>query len=507
VSLKVNVIANYAGQLYMTVINLLIVPIYLRYMGAEAYGLVGVFAMLQMLFQLLDMGLTPTMSREASRFAGGATDTVSLRKLLRALECVFALVAAAGAAAIISGTDAIAMHWLKADGLPVNEVRHAVMLMALLVALRWISGLYRGTISGLERQVWLNGFNVAVVTSRSVLVIPVFVLVGSSPTIFFSFQFIVAFAETCCLARQAYKLLPLPPGVTIGRWDWRPIRGVLSFSVSIAFTSSVWILITQTDKLVLSKLLPLADYGYFTLAVLAAGGVMLLSLPIATALQPRLSKVAASSDDEGLVRTYRFATQLTGVLAAPAILLLAFFPEQVLWVWTGNAVVVSKASRVLSLYALGNGLLIFSAFPYYLQFAKGDVKLHVIGNAIMSVLLIPALLFATTRFGMNGAGYAWLGCNMAYFILWVPLVHQRLFKGLHTKWLWTDVALTQLPALGMAIALHQSVTWPSSRLSVAALLCCIGLILLSISATCSGWMRDFFFSRWHSRRLATMDQG
>lgn len=506
-SLKANVIANYAGQFYMTVINLLLVPVYLRYMGAEAYGLVGVFAMLQIWFQLLDMGLTPTMSRETSRFAGGGTDMLSLRRLLRALEGVFMLAAIAGAAAIFAGADAIAMHWLKADALPVEEVRQSVMLIGFLIALRWISGLYRGAISGLEKQVWLNGFNVAIVTARSVLVIPVFMLIGSSPTVFFSFQLLVAVVETCALAWQSYRLLPLAPGVVMPRWNWTPIRGVLSFSISIAFTSSVWILITQTDKLVLSKLLPLADYGYFTLAVLAAGGVLLLSTPITTALQPRLSSLAASCDDNGLVRMYRIATQLTGILAAPAILLLAFFPSQVLWVWTGDAVVVAKASQVLSLYALGNGLLIFSAFPYFLQFAKGDMKLHVIGNAVLLVVLIPALLLATTRYGMNGAGYAWLGSNLVYFVLWVPVVHRRFFPGLHRQWLLNDVAMTQLPALAFAFALHRSVSWPSDRLSVAAALCCMGLVLLLISASGSTWMRDSFRRRWHSRRLATLDQG
>ncbi|MGH9879537.1 MAG: oligosaccharide flippase family protein, partial [Nitrososphaerales archaeon] len=67
-SLKRNIIANYASQIYVTLIGIVMVPLYVRYMGAEAYGLVGFFAMLQAWFQLLDMGLTPTMARETARF-------------------------------------------------------------------------------------------------------------------------------------------------------------------------------------------------------------------------------------------------------------------------------------------------------------------------------------------------------------------------------------------------------------------------------------------------------
>ena len=76
----------------------------------------------------------------------------------------------------------------------------------------------------------------------------------------------------------------------------------------------------------------------------------------------------------------------------------------------------TKAAPVLTLYALGNGILALGAFPYYLQFAKGDLRLHMIGNAIFVVLLIPALIWATLQYGAIGAGWAWLGANAVYLL-------------------------------------------------------------------------------------------
>lgn len=93
-SLKRNILANYVSQIYIMVIGIVMVPLYVRYMGVEAYGLVGFFALLQAWFQLLDIGLTPTMARETARFQGGATDALSLRRLLRTLEGIFIGVAA-----------------------------------------------------------------------------------------------------------------------------------------------------------------------------------------------------------------------------------------------------------------------------------------------------------------------------------------------------------------------------------------------------------------------------
>ena len=495
-SLKNNIAANYASQIYVTLVGIVMVPTYVRYMGIEAYGLIGFFTMMQAWFNLLDLGLTPTMAREAARFRGGATDALGLRRLLRALEGVFLGVALLGAVVMISGAEAIAEKWLRVQQLPLGEVKQAIMLMAGIVSLRWVSGLYRGAIVGFERQVWLSGFNTAIATLRFVLVVPFFIFVGTSPLHFFSFQLAVATLEVLVLVTQTYRLLPAIDRENRIPWQWQPLRGVLKFSLSIAFSSSVWVLVTQTDKLLLSRLLPLADYAYFTLAVLVAGGVTLISGPVSLALQPRMTNLSAKGDDAGLISVYRNATQLVGVIAIPAALMLAFFSEQVLWAWTGDADIARKAAPVLTLYALGNGILAFGAFPYYMQFAKGDMRLHMVGNVLFLVMLVPALVLATLNYGVVGAGYAWLCSNALLFLFWVPRVHHKFAKGLHGPWLIKDVApIVVLTAAGGLFA-KWIVKWPEGRVAVAMGIVSLGIGLLIMAAAGSSWIREIVNNRW-----------
>ena len=505
-SFRSNLLANYVSQIYVTVVGIVMVPLYVRYMGAEAYGLVGFFAMLQAWFQLLDLGLTPTMARETSRFLGGANDALSLRRLLRTLEGIFVAIAVLGAAALVAGSGPIAHRWLNAETLPPIQVQQSIILMAIIVALRWVCGLYRGAISGFDHLVWLSGFNILMATGRFVLVIPFLIYVGASPTEFFCYQLGLAGVEVALLVLKTYRLLPKVEVGQRTRWQWGPLRGVLKFSISIAFTSSVWVFVTQTDKLVLSKVLSLTDYAYFTLAVLMASGVMVISGPISGALVPRLSKLCAEGDDTGLVRLYRDATQLMAVVAIPTALVLAFFSEQVLWAWTGNAAVTRNAAPVLTLYAVGNGILALAAFPYYLQFAKGDLKLHLIGNALFVLLLIPAVLWATLQYGVIGAGYAWLGANAVYFVAWVPKVHHRLVVGLHAQWLRQDIGgILLLTLTGVAVA-HRLMIWPQDRVQVALLIAVLGLVFLAVAALGSPLARArirhrsrLLFSEWVQR--------
>jgi O-antigen/teichoic acid export membrane protein len=497
-SIKRNILANYVGQLYAALIGILLVPIYVRYMGLEAYGLVGFYSMLQGWFMLLDMGLSPTLGREAARCNGGATSALELRRLLRAFEGIFLVLGTAGALLLTAGAGWVATGWLSVQQLDIAQVERALMLMALVVVLRWICGLYRGAIGGFERIVWLSGFSIVIATLRFVFVIPFLIHVGATPTYFFAYQLMVAVLELLVLVWKTYRLLPPLAMTGLVRWEWDPVRGVMRFALSSAFTSMVWVLVTQADKLILSGMLPLTEYAYFTLAVLAASGIVVLSSPIAGAILPRLTKLSAQGDEAGLVCLYRDATQLMAVIAMPIVILLAFFPAQVLGAWTGNPELAANAAPVLTLYALGNGVLTLAAFPYYLQVAKGDLSLHLVGNLLFVLLFVPLLLLAVTRLGMIGAGYAWVVANSLPFLAWLPIVHRRFLKGLHLTWLVRDIGLIVVPPTIVATVLLHYIHWPPTRGWATALLIVVYAGLGLVAASCSSTVRG----RLRSRPLA-----
>ncbi len=493
-SFKRNVLANYASQIYVTVIGIAIMPLYLGYMGAEAYGLVGFFTTLLAWFYLLDMGLTPTVARETARFRGGATDALSYRRLVRALQAIFLAIAVAGGSAMFASAGFIARDWLSVQALSLNEVQFAVRMIALVVALRWMAGLYRGAISGSEALVWLGGYNAIIATLRFVGVLPVLMFVGPTPTAFFTYQLLVAIVEVAGLAAKTNALLPsVPAGQPLG-WSFAPIKAVLKFSLTIAFTSSVWVLVTQTDKLVLSKLLQLAEYGYFMLAVVAASGVLIATLPIPVALMPRMARLEAEGDHAGLIKLYRDATQLVCVIGLPVAFTLAAFAEPVIWAWTGDPVAAKTAAPILQLYALGNAVLAVAGFPYYLQYAKGDLTLHLRGNVLFLILLIPSLVWATLHFGAIGAGWAWLVSILVYFIGWTPLVHRRFEPGLHWRWLLRDVAVSALAAGAIPASLSVITRPPGFRIAVVFFVLLTGLFAAAATALASSTCRAYGMS-------------
>src|SRR5438552_17934116 len=85
-SLRRNIAVNYASQVYVALIGIAMVPLYLKYMGIEAPGLVGFLAMVQAWRRVVDFGLLVTVGREAGRVEEGAASGVGLRVCLVLLE-------------------------------------------------------------------------------------------------------------------------------------------------------------------------------------------------------------------------------------------------------------------------------------------------------------------------------------------------------------------------------------------------------------------------------------
>lgn len=486
-SYKKNIVVSYFSQIYVSTIGIIILPLYIKYMGAEVYGLIGFFTMLQSLFGLLDLGLTPTIGRETARYHGGSMTIIEYRTLVRALHLLFLSIAIIGGFLLFFLAPIISTHWLHVTSIPKDTVVYCVQIMAFSIALRWVGGLYRGIITGSERLDWLSVLNVMITTLRFIGVMIVMKIKGYTPFVFFTYQLVVAVIEYVSLFILSNVLTPKIKSskIKIGI-SFLPIISLMRFSLTVAFTSAIWILITQSDKLILSGILPLSDYGHFTLAVLLANGILMINIPVTNSILPRLTRLYAENKNEELLRIYKNTTMFVCSLGGSASLVVAIYAEPLLYIWTGDKAISGSSSSILSLYSLGNGLLAVSAFPYYLQYAYGRLKYHFWGNVIMFIMLTPSIIVLSHYFGGRGAGWAWLVVNALYLLLWAGLVHHKLVPHLHFAWL-MRIFMIMIPTGLIAFVLSLILKFNNNRIHDVILLAGVSIISL-LSSALSCWV-------------------
>lgn len=482
-SIKRNAVANYVGQLYSTLAGILVVPLYIHQLGMEIYGLIGFFSILLTWLQLLDVGISSTLLREAARYRANAQQNPWFPSLFAVLGKFFLI---SSAVLVVLGwvvSPWIATHWLHAHTIPHQDLIIAVAVMVLTAAIRWRTGPFRSVIVGYEHQVWLNALNVIVITLRTFAAVFVIRFASNPVIFFFAWQLIISVAEAACCIWKSYQLVPRSARHSAVPDLNSVLKPFIRFALGAAFSSAIWTFISQIDRLVLSKTLPLSTYGAFTVVATAATGIVMLSSPIIQAIVPRMTGMKSSGEhgDRPMHDLYRWTTQAVSIFMAPLSITIAMYPTQLIWAWTQNSHIGEQMWLVMTLYALGSGIQAICGLLYNLQYVSGNLSLHMKGFAVFAIVLIPVNILAAVWYGALGTGVVWLGENVFYLLVWALIVHRKFAPGIHLPWLTRDVMLIWGVSAGVAfLTLYIPFEWNVNRWMNLLYLGVIGLINLSV---------------------------
>lgn len=449
-SVKTNVVANYFSQAYIAVIGFVFVPVFIQYLGIEAFGLIAIFTILQSSLALLDMGMKPALGREMAKFTAGAHNAQSIRDLLRSVEIVAAAMATIISLGAFWSASWVASQWLNVQSLPLSVVRHALVGMGVLCALRLVENIYSSSIAGLQRQVLQSVLGSGLVTARSLGAIAVLAWVSPSVEAFFIWQVLISIITIPILASVVYGELPMSPRPA--RFSWDSLTAIWRFAGGVMTITLLSLLLTQSDKILLSRLLPLQVFAIYAVAGVLSGALYMLSTPIGAAFYPSFTQLITLRDAAALRLAYHRAAQLSAVVMGSAAIVLIIFADTVLRAWTGNRTLTEDAAPILRVLALGTLLSGFMGIPYQMQLAHGWTKLTIKMNVVAVALLVPMLFLVVPRHGGIGAAWVWVGLNAGYMLIGIHFMHLRVLPWEKWRWYGRDVIAPASAALATALA-------------------------------------------------------
>jgi len=485
--LKTNLLANFLGQAWSAAMSLLFIPVYVRYLGIESYALIGIFTVLTTWLCLLDLGMTPSLSREMARYTAGARSVESIRDLLRSIESIALAIALAIMAGVFLSASWLANSWLRVDQLSTASVADAISIMAAVVALRFVEDIYRSAMVGLQRQVILNSLNAFMATLRSVGAVGVLALLSPSITAFFVWQGVVSLLNVCLLAWMTYQ--GLAPANRHARFSKAALLDISRFAGGVVGITILSLLLTQVDKVLLSRLLSLKEYGYYTIASVVSGALFMLVTPISQAWSPRLAQLCAMNDSMGLAKLFHQGAQLVTILIGSAASILFFYSDMILRLWTMNAEIERNAASLVGLLALGNFLNTLMWMPYQTQLAYGWTRLTVYTNAVAVAGFIPAILWVTPHYGAVGAATLWILLNVAYLIISVHFMYRRILRSEKWKWYFEDLLIPFAGAFSVTALFNNLLPVPEGAMSQLSQVISAGFCSLLVAALVASKIR------------------
>jgi O-antigen/teichoic acid export membrane protein len=422
--LKSNIVSNYLGTAWTSIIGLIFVPFYLKYIGIDGYGLVGFFLMLNASLGILDGGLGAVALRECSRYlAVNLEDKNKIEKLLLAMELLFISLALIFCFLIAISSEMIVDLWLNVKSINRDNTIFALRWMALAIGAQFPLSFYTNCITGLQKQAYLNVINAFVATLRGVGAI--LILSQFSPTIeaFFAWNALLSFGTLFIYRHYLYS--SIKPQTSFRQVALSDFSQVKRFMVGAGIINVMSLMLSQLDKIILSKVLTLQNFGYYSLAWMLGTLVYRLTSPIFNAYYPRLTELRESSFDL-MIKAYHQSCLLMAVMTVPISIWLSIFSRDILLLWTHNQEVANAACGALSVLSLGTLCNALMHMPYALQLAHGHTKLAIWQNAFTILIMGPLIWYFATRYNLTFAALPWLLINFSYVIISPFFMHKHL---------------------------------------------------------------------------------
>ena len=424
-----NIITNGLAGGWIVFLSLAVIPVQISILGIEAYGVIGVLAVLQTVFPLLDLGMCTTLMQRT------ATDTThghqTTRQLAGGATAVFISTATVAGLALAWNADWLAGHWLQISTLPFDTVVAAIQLIVIAVVSRCPVTVYSALISGMNRLDVLNLLRSGAHTLRILGGLLVLVLTRELLPLLW-WEIAVTVLEFAAYLLACRRLLP---GLSL--WPRYPVdvmSGKWRFALGVNAVSAIGLLLTQTDKLAISAALPLQSLGIYHLAYSATAWLTLVQGGFNSAIFPSFAADFAGGHRELLRARNAKVTQLTlYAVTLPAAAIIFFGPE-ILGVWVGGSA-ANAAAPVAALLSAGFLLNAAVSNCLTLAVAGGNSGIPLRINLLGLAIYLPALAMLLEMRGITGAALAWVILNGYYLVVLVPIVQKRLLQQGFVDWL------------------------------------------------------------------------
>src|SRR5215475_4531068 len=477
--IRKNIAANFVSQGLTIALAFAFVPVIIRFLGIAAYALIGFSATLQSLFVILDLGLSSTLNREMASLSAQPDSAREMRDVLRTFEVVYWFVAALIATVVVLSAPYVAHHWMRSSQLSAEAIQSAIKIMGMMLAIQWPFSLYSGGLLGLQKQVFLSGLNAAYAVLRNVGAVLILWLVSPTVQAFFLWQIVTALLQTTVALLGLWNAMPYT--ACRAKFRFELIHQSRHFAAGMTGISLTVLLITQLDKIILSKTLSLEAFGYYVLAGSVATAPFFLVGPVFAALYPHFTQLVAVGAHERLRAVYHQSCQFLAAVTLPVAAVVSVFAGDILFVWTNNRTIAAQAHLILTLLAFGsvpNGLM---ALPYALQLAHGWTGLSLYINVVAISVLVPLMAVMSFWYGATGAASVSIVINVACLVAGIHFMHRRLLKGQRLQWYLGDILPAFVSSILAAFLCFARLPSQLMRGPLLAMLVVVTLIVMAAS--------------------------
>lgn len=403
---------NIFGQFLPLVVGFVSIPMLIKNLGIERFGLLSLVWVFLGYLAFFDLGFSRAIIKIiAEEMAKQRQEKVPA--IIWTAIWIVGFLSIIGCIILILLSDLLVTKVFKIPESLHNESILTIKIIASTLPLVTLIAVLKGV---LEAQQRFFSANILQSISGTMTYFVPFVICFFSPNIVY---LILGISITRFFTLIAHFIVCVKniPALLTPRWiNQESFRSLLTFGSWLTISNIISPLMVYFDRFILGSLIPVGNLAYYTTPYEIVTRVLILPSAVARVLFPTFSSAIAVKNNEE-AKLHSEAVRILSLVLLPVITLMVLFSDVGLHLWLGGNF-STESSLILQIFAIGvffNGI---ANVPYtFIQSANRPdltAKIHLSEFPVY----VGLLWYLTHKYGLLGAATAWsMRLIFDYFLL------------------------------------------------------------------------------------------
>lgn len=406
-----NAASSFVALAWLSLLSMLTIPVYIRLLGVSEWGLVAACASLQILSNFIDAGFSQIVPRWAAQ---EAQHPEKLRQYVNLFRRLYVGLGLTMFGVLQASAGYLAHHWFQVPPGRADALELAIRIVSFQFLFQFVNNLHIGLWHGLQRQVLANVRACGFGTLKHAAAMVALQLMAPQAWVYaLAFAFVTGL-EVFANAFSVYRLMGRHSAIQAD--DKVELTPMLKEVSVLSGGILVGLLVSQLDRIILSRTVDVASFGIYTVVATLALAFLQLQTPLTRAYFPVIVRAIQS---HGRVPGAHMKRLLGGTFVTstlPALLACALAP-QILELWLHNPKVVDLGTTPLRLILLAIAMNSVYGCLYQVMVAKGDSgKVLQFNLASLAVAAFVVYLWSAD-IGLNLGGAIWISITLTQLLL------------------------------------------------------------------------------------------
>jgi O-antigen/teichoic acid export membrane protein len=414
---------NMIGQVLPLLLAAVIIPILVRRLGVDRFGVLTLAWVLVGYFGLFDLGLGRALTKVVSEALAGGKSSDAAGAVWTASAILI------GIGLVFTLTLFLISHWLVYSVLKVppglqHETVGAVYWLSISIPVITVTAGWRGVLEAQHRFGLINIVRVAMGAFNYLG--PLFAAI-ISPDLELLCAVLVGGRILAGAVHLALCLKTMPAlrhGILLEK---SVLPALVSTGAWITVSNTVAPIITYIERFMIGFFLSIAAVAYYSTPLEMVTRLLVIPGAITTVLFPAFAALSVL-DFTRLKLSYDRGIRFCFILIFPAIFLIVLFAPEGLTLWLGP-VFAQKSTTLLRWVAMGIFVNSIAQIPYALLQAANRPDLPGKLHLIEAPIYLAAIIAGIKMYGITGAGAVWALRLIVEGVLLLFFAHRTLVPG------------------------------------------------------------------------------